>query len=103
MTEMEEEDIEEMADNSKKREKFVDDVKKSLVKTLEVCLTPKEVAKIQREFEKNVEYQETLATNSSGGSYDVPTVISINKRGCPSVRPSVRLYFRKIFCLNQYK
>ena len=76
MTEMEEEDIEEMADNSKKREKFVDDVKKSLVKTLEVCLTPKEVAKIQREFEKNVEYQETLATNSSGGSYDVPTVIS---------------------------
>ena len=76
MTEMEETDIEEMADNSKKREKFVDDVKKSLKKTLEVCLTPKEVAKIQREFEKNVEYQETLATNSPGGSYDVPTVIS---------------------------
>ena len=69
--------MEEMADNSKKREKFVDDVKKSLVKNLEVCLTPREVAKIQREFEKNVEYQETLATtNSSGGSYDVPTVIS---------------------------
>ena len=73
-TETEQDEIEEMADDNIKREKFVDDVKKSLVKTLTVCLTPKEVAKIQREFEKNVKYQE--AQSSSGNTDDVPSLIS---------------------------
>ena len=74
---MEEEEIEEMADDSLKREKFVDDVKKSLVKTLKVCLTQKEVAKIQREFEKNVGYQEALANHSGhAAADDVPSLIS---------------------------
>jgi len=73
-TETEQDEIEEMADDNIKREKFVDDVKKSLVKTLKVCLTPKEVAKIQREFEKNVRYQE--AQSSSGNTKDVPSLIS---------------------------
>ena len=74
---MEEEDIEEMADDNLKREKFVDDVKKSLVKTLKVCLTQKEVAKIQREFEKNVGYQEALANHSGhAAAADVPSLIS---------------------------
>ena len=73
-TETEKDEIEEMADDNLKREKFVDDVKKSLVKTLTVCLTPKEVAKIQREFEKNVRYQE--AQSSSGNTNDMPSLIS---------------------------
>ena len=74
---MEEEEIEEMADDSLKREKFVDDVKKSLVKTLKVCLTQKEVAKIQREFEKNVGYHEALANHSGhAAADDVPSHIS---------------------------
>ena len=74
---MEEEEIEEMADDSLKREKFVDDVKKSLVKTLKVCLTQKEVAKIQREFEKNVGYHEALANHSGhAAADDVPSLIS---------------------------
>ena len=69
-----EEDIEEMADNSEKREKFVEDVKKSLVKTLKICLTPKEVEKIKREFEKNVRHQEDL-NQCSGDIKDVPSLI----------------------------
>ena len=73
ITETEADELEEMADDNMKREKFVDDVKKSLVKTLTVCLTPKEVARIQREFDKNVRNQEA---QSSGDTNDVPSLVN---------------------------